>query len=73
MPKAWLGNNKTEFYVSNFISLRMLRIHERVLFPLEKGIGVVVAHSVDLKLSRRLPPNLERLDVSFELELEILA
>jgi hypothetical protein len=70
MGRTWFRNDETVFNLSDFLVLKVLRIHDRVLFSSESGIGVVASPSLDLRLSRRLPPNLENLDVSIELELK---
>jgi hypothetical protein len=69
MGRTWFRNDETVFNLSNFLVLGVLRIHDRVLFSSGSGIGVA-SPSLDLRLSWRLPPNLEKLHVSIELELK---
>jgi hypothetical protein len=64
LEPAPIGNDGKELNLSNFLRLRKLKVHDRVLLPSAKASGSVVSRtSQDSQLSRFLPANLETLDV----------
>jgi len=64
LEPAPFRNDGTELNLSNFLRLRKLKIHDRVLLPSAKASGSVVSRtSLDSQLSRCLPVNLDTLDV----------
>jgi hypothetical protein len=64
MAPSRFQNDSTSLNLSNFLKLRILKVHEEVLFPSYNELGYVVfCHGLEAQLCERLPPNLEMLEV----------
>jgi hypothetical protein len=64
MAPSRFRNDSTSLNLSTFLKLRILKVHEEVLFPSYNELGYVVfCHGLEAQLCERLPPNLEMLEV----------